>query len=189
MYVIQGVDEGTAFVPECRGEIGAYMWFFLDELPSTHSQNQVGFYDITLQRRLKFYGVWEFIKPLKRWIKTKGRARVAESLKSKARGIVGTAPLHQGHGPGAQETAPRDAGRPLSIGAAASAAASFDDAASYPGRSWLEFRVDAAAVLAALDSAWEEGAEGAAFGGYGGTGGGGMIERDDVDIALGITKA
>ena len=66
MYIVQNVDEGFAFEPKCRGEVGAYMWFRIDDLPQHYNKNMEGFFDVNLQRRLKFFGVWEFIKPLKK---------------------------------------------------------------------------------------------------------------------------
>lgn len=124
-------------------QVGAYMWFRIDDLPHNAAKNSEGFYDINLQRRLKFFGVWEFMKPLKRqarhlrggqggpgtstvsgshrlrWIKSRSKQQAKAELQSRARALMDLPA----------------------------------DAEVYPGKSWLEFGVDQEAVMRAFDKA------------------------------------
>lgn len=62
-----------------KGEIGAYGWFPIDQLPDSFEANQQGYRSADGTRH-SFHNVWQFVGRLKRWIRrTQGKqaARVS----------------------------------------------------------------------------------------------------------------
>lgn len=73
LYIIPGLaPESVQFAPKCRGEIGAYAWYHVKELPSTQQQSNLVF-TTSEGARHKFFMVWPFVRPLRRWINKKRR--------------------------------------------------------------------------------------------------------------------
>ena len=66
-YVVQ-IAEDIALAPSMKGEIGAYGWFPIDQLPDSHDANQQGYRSADGTRH-SFHNVWQFIGRLKRWIR------------------------------------------------------------------------------------------------------------------------
>ncbi|CAG9460139.1 unnamed protein product [Pedinophyceae sp. YPF-701] len=81
LFIVPDVSEETAFEPRCRGEIGAYGWMPIAELPANREQAAAPFEDAAGVRH-RFYQVWQFIKPLRTWIKRrKAEAKDREKRK------------------------------------------------------------------------------------------------------------
>ena len=75
------VPEHTPLAPSMKGEIGAYGWFPIDQLPDSYDANQQG-YRSAEGTRHHFHNVWQFIGRLKRWIR---RAQGKPSAKNAGR--------------------------------------------------------------------------------------------------------
>ncbi len=68
------VPEASPLAPSMKGEIGAYGWFPIDQLPDSYDANQQGFRSADGTRH-HFHNVWQFIGRLKRWIRrSQGKA-------------------------------------------------------------------------------------------------------------------
>lgn len=68
LYIIPGVDHtSTEFHPKCKGEIGAYAWHLVSDLPLTYEEDKQTFVSMDGNRH-KFFMVWPFVKPLREWI-------------------------------------------------------------------------------------------------------------------------
>jgi len=72
LFIVPGLDPAAAhFAPKCKGEIGAYAWHSLADLPATKEEaGQTYVSDDGV--RHKFFMVWPFVKPLRRWVRRKG---------------------------------------------------------------------------------------------------------------------
>ena len=75
------VPEDSPLAPLMKGEIGAYGWFPIDQLPDSYDANQQGYWSADGIRH-HFHNVWQFIGRLKRWIR---RAQAKSNAKSAAR--------------------------------------------------------------------------------------------------------
>ena len=80
-----------------EGEIGAYGWFPIDQLPDTFEANQQG-YRSAAGTRHSFHNVWQFVSRLKRWIRrsqgSKRAARKNNNGKQKgAKGVTSSGSL------------------------------------------------------------------------------------------------
>jgi hypothetical protein len=64
---MQGIDESTLFAPHVRGEIGAFGWHAVEQLPATWEESKQLFVNEHGGRH-KFFNVWPYIRPLRAWI-------------------------------------------------------------------------------------------------------------------------
>lgn len=76
LFIVPGIDESTAFAPKCRGEIGAYAWHLIDELPRTHGEATNVYLD-SEGKRHRFYMVWQFIGDLVKWLRVPPKGKRA----------------------------------------------------------------------------------------------------------------
>jgi len=74
LFIAPGVGEATPFAPLVRGEIGGLAWHLLADLPSDRDTASL-VYTTADGVRHRFFRVWPYVRPLKRWIKAY-RARV-----------------------------------------------------------------------------------------------------------------
>jgi len=153
MFIVAGVDRQTLFAPKMRGEVGNYAWMPVSELPTRKEHEGAGV--VTEQdQKLKFWGVWRFIKPLKVWIKKEKqnskKKKKRDKRKERERGekdssggkkaaMAPAATGNAGHGDGA---------------AAAPAVAKADPPTHKPrnttGNPFLDFTIDREKVLGVL---------------------------------------
>ena len=64
---LQDVDDQTAFAPHVKGEIGAFAWHLISNLPSSFEESKQSYVTNTGEK-YKFYNVWPYMKPLQAWI-------------------------------------------------------------------------------------------------------------------------
>ena len=74
LFIAPGVDEATPFAPLVRGEIGGLAWHLVGDLPADREAASL-VYTTADGVRHRFFRVWPYVRPLKRWIKGY-RARV-----------------------------------------------------------------------------------------------------------------
>ena len=84
LYIIHGVDQAQAFLPESRNEIKQIKWFDINDLPDNFMSGKV---------TNTFYMAIPFIPELREWIKNKRqqqhqRSSPAPSLKTSNRAVV-----------------------------------------------------------------------------------------------------
>eukprot|EP00882_Tetradesmus_deserticola_P003578 GHRQ01003787.1.p1 GENE.GHRQ01003787.1~~GHRQ01003787.1.p1 ORF type:complete len:414 (+),score=150.91 GHRQ01003787.1:159-1400(+) len=69
LYIVAGLDPDNAqFAPKCKGEIGGYAWHKVTDLPATRDESNQTFLSEDGVKH-KFFMVWPYLKPLRRWIK------------------------------------------------------------------------------------------------------------------------
>lgn len=69
LYIVAGLDPDSAqFAPKCKGEIGGYAWHKVADLPATRDEGNQTFLSEDGVKH-KFFMVWPYMKPLRRWIK------------------------------------------------------------------------------------------------------------------------
>mmetsp|Transcript_27777 Transcript_27777/g.71485 ORF Transcript_27777/g.71485 Transcript_27777/m.71485 type:complete len:259 (-) Transcript_27777:278-1054(-) len=69
LYIIPDIPLSTAFAPQTRGEVGAYAWHELKDLPSTKEEFASFQYVSEDGKRHRFFMLWPFIKRVKVYIK------------------------------------------------------------------------------------------------------------------------
>ena len=68
------MDTSTPFAPHVRGEIGAFGWHLIADLPSSKAESKNVFFDEQTTSRHRFFNVWPYMKKLRAWIaKNKGK--------------------------------------------------------------------------------------------------------------------
>lgn len=83
LYIIRDVDESTPFAPHVRGEIGAFGWHLIADLPSSKAESKNVFFDEETSSRHRFFNVWPYMKKLRAWI-TKNKGKKVKSCKRAA---------------------------------------------------------------------------------------------------------
>jgi mRNA-decapping enzyme subunit 2 len=72
LFIVPGLDPAAAhFAPKCKGEIGAYAWHRLADLPASKEEAAQAYVSPDGVRH-KFFMVWPFIEPLRRWVRGQG---------------------------------------------------------------------------------------------------------------------
>ncbi|XP_078427888.1 decapping 2 [Wolffia australiana] len=134
LYIIPGVKEDTTFAPLTKKEISEISWFRIDDLlPASDDTSSRG------GNGLKLYMVGPFIAQLKKWIsvhpppakskRSETPARGATVWKAKSGGVAGSDGALPRASSGPQPTVD-----------------------SRPGRSFRNFRLDAARILGVFDA-------------------------------------
>eukprot|EP00889_Picochlorum_renovo_P004602 jgi/Picre1/31632/NNA_006983.t1 len=83
LFIVQGVQEDTLFAPHVRGEIGAFGWHLIEDLPSSKAESKRLFVN-ELGGRHKFFNVWPYMKKLKSWIANHAKNASESSQKGSA---------------------------------------------------------------------------------------------------------
>ncbi|GAX81225.1 hypothetical protein CEUSTIGMA_g8657.t1 [Chlamydomonas eustigma] len=69
LYIVTDIDpQTTAFAPQTKGEIGAYGWHYIEDLPASIEEANKAYLSSTGAKH-RFFGVQPFIQPLRRWIR------------------------------------------------------------------------------------------------------------------------
>ena len=80
LFIAPGVGEDTPFAPLVRGEIGGLAWHLLADLPSDRDTASL-VYTTADGVRHRFFRVWPYVRPLKRWIKSyRARVKAADGV-------------------------------------------------------------------------------------------------------------
>jgi hypothetical protein len=106
---VQGVNESTLFAPHVRGEIGAFGWHVISHLPATWEEGKQLFVNEQGGRH-KFFNVWPYIKPLRKWIARQHRQKQQQQQQSSRGEAVPAAPA----APAAPPAAPLPPGHSMS---------------------------------------------------------------------------
>jgi hypothetical protein len=78
------VDDTTLFGARVRGEIGAFAWHLISELPATWDEGKL-LYVNEQGGRHKFFNVWPYVKQLRAWIAAQKRRKRAAPGEAMAR--------------------------------------------------------------------------------------------------------
>ncbi|CAA6655260.1 unnamed protein product [Spirodela intermedia] len=134
LYIIAGVKEGTVFAPLTKKEISEISWFRIDDLlPAGDDMTSRG------ANGLKLYMVGHFLAPLKAWISAHPPATTQRSDTPAKGSSVWKAKGGSSGGAVSNESALPRAGSGAPVD-------------TRPGRSFRNFRFDAARILQALDT-------------------------------------
>jgi 8-oxo-dGTP pyrophosphatase MutT (NUDIX family) len=72
LFIVPGLDPAAAaFAPKCKGEIGAYAWHRLADLPASKEEASQTYVSPDGARH-KFFMVWPFVRQLRRWVRKHG---------------------------------------------------------------------------------------------------------------------
>jgi mRNA-decapping enzyme subunit 2 len=160
LFIAPGVGEDTPFAPLVRGEIGGLAWHLLADLPSTREAAALS-YATPDGVRHRFFRVWPYVRPLRRWIKgykarlKAGGGSVPAPVATPATGGKKQRRRKGGGGGGEKgqdaEAAAADAAAGRLAGAPAAAAGHLTAMSAVPGQAWMGWRgFDRARVMACL---------------------------------------
>ncbi|KAG1659645.1 hypothetical protein FOA52_010228 [Chlamydomonas sp. UWO 241] len=153
LFIVTGLDPGTTVcAPKCKGEIGAYGWHYVKDLPATIDEaNQVYLSSSGVKHR--FFMVQPFVRPLHEWIRRRksGKGKGSRSMKADTASIAAAAAAAPSAAALAQQTvqqAQQTAHQAQQAQAQAQAQAAL--AAPPPVAPLSAFRFDRAHIMAAF---------------------------------------
>lgn len=79
LFIVPNVDDTTEFAPHVKGEIGAYAWHLIQNLPATYQDGKLVFFSGTGEK-YRFFNVWPYMKQLKAWIAKSKRKQTENPL-------------------------------------------------------------------------------------------------------------